>query len=71
MEGVGDAHFGPATCRCILAFPDRETAKAKWDSFHADPEWLKARDEFQAKYGKTVDKVESLFLLPTDSSSLK
>jgi hypothetical protein len=66
-----DAPRSANTFIYILAFPDRETAKAKWDAFHNDPEWLKARDEFQSKYGKTVDKVESLFVSPTDFSPLK
>ncbi len=55
----------------ILAFPDRETAKAKWDAFHNDPEWLKVRTEFEATYGKIVDKVESQFVSPVDFSPLK
>ena len=55
----------------MLAFPDRETAKAKWDAFHSDPEWLKVRAEFEAKYGKIVDKVDSQFVSPVDFSPLK
>src|SRR5438046_9983063 len=34
----------------ILAFPDRETAKVRWDAFHQAPEWLKVRAEFEAKH---------------------
>jgi hypothetical protein len=55
----------------MLAFPDRETAKTKWDAFHNDPQWLKVRAEFEAKYGKIVDKVESQFVSPVDFSPLK
>jgi hypothetical protein len=55
----------------MLAFPDRETAKAQWDAFHNDPEWLKVRAEFEAKHGKIVDKVESQFVSPVDFSPLK
>ena len=55
----------------MLAFPDRATAKAKWDAFHSDPEWLKVRAEFEAKYGKIVDKVEPQFVSPVDFSPLK
>ncbi len=55
----------------MLAFPDRETAKSRWDAFHHDPEWLRVRAEFEAEYGKIVDKVESEFLLPIDFSPLK
>jgi hypothetical protein len=55
----------------MLVFPNRETAKAKWDAFHSDPEWLKVRAEFEAKNGKIVDKVESQFVSPVDFSPLK
>jgi len=55
----------------MLAFPDRETAKAQWDAFHNDPAWLKVRAEFEAKHGKIVDKIESQFVSPVDFSPLK
>lgn len=55
----------------MLVFPDRETAKARWDAFHNDPEWLKVRTEFEAKRGKIVDKVKSQFVSPVDFSPLK
>ncbi len=55
----------------MLAFPDRETAKARWDAFHRDPQWLKVRAEFESRYGKIVDKVESEFVSPVDFSPLK
>ncbi|MCC7175538.1 MAG: NIPSNAP family protein [Bryobacterales bacterium] len=55
----------------MLAFPDRETAKDRWEAFHKDPEWLKVRAEFEAKHGKIVDKIESEFVEPTDFSPLK
>ncbi len=55
----------------MLTFPDRETAKVRWDAFHSDPEWLEVRVEFESKYGKIVGKVESEFVLPIDFSPLK
>jgi quercetin dioxygenase-like cupin family protein len=55
----------------ILAFPDRETAKTKWDAFLNDPEWVKARADFIAKHGKITDKIESQFVSPIDFSPLK
>lgn len=55
----------------ILAFPDRETAKAKWDAFLNDPEWVKARADFMAKYGRVTDKIESQFVSPVDFSPLR
>ena len=55
----------------MLAFPDRETAHAKWDAFLNDPEWVKARADFMAKHGRVTDKIESLFVSPVDFSPLK
>lgn len=54
----------------ILAHADREAAKKSWAAFSADPEWVKARTESEAA-GKIVDKVESVFLNPTDFSPMK
>jgi hypothetical protein len=54
----------------ILAFPSREAAKKAWDAFRADPEWHKVRDASE-KDGKIVEKVESVFLDPTDYSPIK
>lgn len=55
----------------MLAFPDRETAKAKWDAFLNDPEWVKARTDFRAKNGNITDKIESQFVSPVDFSPSK
>ena len=55
----------------VLAFPDRETAKRLWDAFLTDPDWVKARTEFRAKNGPVTDKIESMFVSPTDFSPLK
>jgi hypothetical protein len=54
----------------LLAHPSREAAKKNFDAFRADPAWVKARDESE-KSGKIVEKVESVFLDPTDFSPLK
>jgi hypothetical protein len=54
----------------LLAFPSREAANKSWDAFRSDPEWLKARAESE-KDGKIVEKVESIFLNPTDYSPIK
>jgi hypothetical protein len=54
----------------LLAFPSREAAKKSWDAFRGDPEWQKARAESE-KDGKIVEKVESVFLDPTDYSPIK
>lgn len=55
----------------MLAFPDRATAKSRWEAFHKDPEWLKVRADFEAKHGRIVDTIESIFVTPTDFSPLK
>ena len=54
----------------LLAYKDRATAKAAWDAFRTDPEWVKARTDSE-KDGKLTDKTESVFLAPTDFSQMK
>ena len=54
----------------ILAYPSLEAREASWKAFQADPEWKKAREASEAD-GKIVEKVESVFLNPTDYSPLK
>ena len=55
----------------ILAFPDRETAKAKWDAFFKDPKWVKDRADFIARHGTITSKIESQFVSPVNFSPLK
>jgi uncharacterized protein (DUF1330 family) len=54
----------------MLAFPGREAAKKCWDDFGKDPEWQKVYKESH-KDGPLVKKVESVFLEPTDYSTLR
>lgn len=54
----------------ILAHKSREEAKKSWDTFRADPDWIKARDASEAN-GKIVEKLESVFMTPTDFSKMK
>ena len=54
----------------ILAFPDKAARDKSFKDFGADPEWRKAREESE-KGGKIVEKIESIFLNPTDYSKLK
>lgn len=54
----------------IIAHPSREAAKQSWDAFRNDPEWKKVAAESE-KDGKINQKVESLFLEPTDYSKIK
>src|SRR4051812_15448283 len=54
----------------LLAFPSQAAAAKSWKDFQADPEWKVAK-EASEKNGKLVDKVESVYLNPTDYSPLK
>jgi hypothetical protein len=54
----------------LLAFPSKEAAAKSWQAFRDDPEW-KAVREASEKDGKLVEKVESVYLNPTDYSPLK
>jgi hypothetical protein len=54
----------------ILAFPSKEAAGKSWKAFREDPDWIKAKEESE-KDGKLVDKVESVYLNPTDYSPIK
>ncbi len=65
-----DAKNADKTLIYLLAFPSREAADKSWKDFAADPEWKKAKDESE-KEGKLVEKVERVFLNPTDYSPMK
>lgn len=54
----------------LLAHKNEETAKASFDAFRKDPEWIKVRDASEAN-GKIVEKVESRYLKPLDFSPMK
>jgi hypothetical protein len=54
----------------ILAFPSKEAADKSWAAFRNDPEWKAAKDASE-KNGVLVQKVESVFLKPTDYSPIK
>ena len=54
----------------LLAYPSRQAARDSWAAFGADPEWQRVRAESEAN-GKIVEKVESVFLDPTDFSPMK
>jgi hypothetical protein len=54
----------------LVAFPSREAGKKAWQEFGKDPQWRKVRDESH-KNGVLVDKVESVFMEPTDYSEMK
>jgi hypothetical protein len=54
----------------VLAYPSKEAADKSWKAFREDPEWIKAKDASE-KDGKLVDKVESVYMNPTDYSPMK
>jgi len=54
----------------VLAYPNREAAKASWAAFRSDPEWKKVSAASEAN-GKIVEKVDSVFMEPTDFSNIK
>jgi hypothetical protein len=54
----------------LLAFPSREAADRSWKAFAADPEWKKVK-EASEKEGRLVEKVDRVFLNPTDYSPMK
>jgi hypothetical protein len=75
MKNVGywtpaDPPASENTLIYILAHKSREAAKASFDAFRKDPEWIAARDASEAS-GKIVEKVESVFMNPTDFSALR
>ncbi len=75
IESIGywtpqDPELTKNTLVYLIVHPSREAAKANWAAFNADPEWQKVAADSQ-KDGKIVQKVDSLFLDPTDFSPLK
>lgn len=76
MESIGywvpaDDKQGKAnTLVYILAYPSREAAKKSWQGFLADPDWKTAQAESE-KDGKIVEKVDSVYLTPTEYSMIK
>ena len=54
----------------VLAHPSREAADKNWKEFADDPEWKKVQTESEAN-GKIVEKVDRVFMDPTEFSQLK
>ena len=75
IESIGywvpqDPERSKNTLIYILAHPSREAAEKNWAAFRNDPEWQKVSKESEAN-GRIVQKVESVFMDPTDFSQLK
>lgn len=60
----------PNTLIYVIAHKDMDSAKASWDAFVNDPEWKKVAEETQ-RDGKLVEKLERVYLTPTDYSPHK
>ncbi len=54
----------------LLAHDSNAAADKSWQTFRDDPEWKQVKDASEAD-GKIVEKVDSVFLDPTDFSKLK
>lgn len=54
----------------ILAHKSEDSGKASFDTFRKDEKWIKVRDESE-KNGKIVEKIESIYMKPTDFSTIK
>jgi hypothetical protein len=65
-----DAPLKDNTLIYILAHDSREAAKDSFAAFRNDPGWQKVQKESEAN-GKINQKVESVFLEPTDFSKMK
>ena len=60
----------PNTLIYVIAHKDKAAADVSWEAFRNDPEWKKVAEETQ-RNGKLVEKVESVYLNPTDYSPHK
>ena len=65
-----DAPLAANTLIYVVSHTSREAAKASWDAFRSDPEWIKVRDASEAA-GPINAKIESVYLNATDYSPLK
>ena len=54
----------------LLAHKSEEAGRASFDRFRQDPKWVKVRDESELD-GKIVEKLESVYMAPTDFSRIK
>lgn len=66
-----DGPTAQTTLIYILAHQSRESAKASWAAFGADPDWRKVRADSEAQGTILAKPPESVFLTPTDYSPIK
>jgi hypothetical protein len=65
-----DAPLSQNTLIYLLAHDSRAAAEASWTAFRADPDWQRVVEETQ-RDGRLAEKVESVFLDPTDYSQMR
>jgi hypothetical protein len=58
------------TLTYILAYPNKEARETSWKAFQSDPDWVKAKADSE-KDGVLVNKVDQVFMTPTDYSPIK
>ena len=69
---VDAAQGAGRTLTYLIAHPSREAATANWAAFRADPVWVAAKAASEkAAGGSLTTEVKSVFLAPTDFSTLK
>jgi hypothetical protein len=54
----------------FIAHKDADSAKKSWLDFRADPNWIKVKDASEAS-GKIVERVDAIYMKPTDFSKIK
>ena len=54
----------------FLAHKSEAAGKASFDAFRLDPNWIQVRDASE-KEGKIVEKVESIYMSPTNFSTIR
>jgi hypothetical protein len=62
-DGNNDLHY-------MLAWESLAEREQKWNTFQADPEWHKARDESE-KDGLFIANIKTSFLRPTAFSAIR
>lgn len=75
MEVVGfftptDGQNADRTLIYVLAFENRAAADRAWKDFRSDPDWIKAKADSEVD-GVLTERVDSVFLDPTDYSPLR
>ena len=60
----------PNTLIYVIAHKDKAAADASWKAFREDPVWQKVAEETQ-RDGKLVEKVDSVYMTPTDYSPIQ